>query len=93
MSQDKGGLGFYKQSKTTPVSLTKPIAFLKAKEHETPIIYEADALSNASTRQISEEYFDNDKHPGQSCQMCNSQGPLLIKFPIINVRGPKLSIL
>ena len=50
VSQDKGGLGFSKIGKTTPISLTKPITFVKAKENEAPKIPEADALADASTR-------------------------------------------
>jgi hypothetical protein len=51
VSQDNGGLGFSKTGKTTPISLTKPITFVKAKENAVPKIPEADA----STRQASEE--------------------------------------
>lgn len=50
VSQDKGGLGFCKQGTTTPISLTKPITFVKAKENKAPIIPETDALADASTR-------------------------------------------
>lgn len=53
MSQDKGGLGFSKHGQTTSVSLTKPIAFVKAKENETPKISEADTFPDVSTRQSS----------------------------------------
>jgi hypothetical protein len=34
VSQDKGGLGLFKQGTTTPISLTKSITFVKAKENE-----------------------------------------------------------
>lgn len=44
MSQDKGGLGFFKQGTTTPVSLTKPIVFVKSSHDQDPIISETDAL-------------------------------------------------
>lgn len=49
VSQDKGGLGFFKQGTTTPISLKKPITFVKAKENKAPKIPEADALADAST--------------------------------------------
>ena len=49
-SQDKECLGFSKYGQTTSMSLTKPIAFVKAKENETPKISEADTLHDASTR-------------------------------------------
>ena len=54
-SQDKEGLGFSKHVQTTSISLTKPLAFVKAKENETLKISESDALPDASTRQTSEE--------------------------------------
>ena len=54
MSQDKGGLGFFKQGTTTPVSLTKPLVFVKSSHDQDPKISETNASPDALTRQASE---------------------------------------
>jgi hypothetical protein len=83
VSKDKGGLGFFKQGTTTPISLTKPITFVKTKENEAPKIPKADALTRHQRarplRKIGSPLNDNIK-------------PISPQAPLVITRGNQAPI-